>query len=197
VAGQFAQGALGLCQVRALAFAQLARVFDRLLEAGNVGTDLVIACLHARQGLAARRVHAALALDGGLRGPLGGELGLHGQLARAHRRIVYLRAAVEFAQPQRQQFRVQPPLLLLERLVAPRGRGLALQAACFSTSSRTSCSRSVLAGVGDARFVSCGAPCSGRYRPLFHEGAHVLGLRVDDARSCPLDDRAAARADRC
>ena len=108
-----------------------------------------------------------------------GERGLHGQLALAHRRVVHLRAAVELAQPQRQQFRVQPPLLLLERLVAPRGRGLALQVADLLVDliAHVLQALEVLAGVGDARLGLLAALLvAGDAGRLFDEGAHVLGL---------------------
>ena len=51
------------------------------------------------------------------------------ELALAHGRIVYLRAAIEVAQLERDELRGQAALAVFQRLVAPRGGGLALQMA--------------------------------------------------------------------
>ncbi len=120
------------------------------------------------------------------------------QLALAHRAVLHLRAAVEVAQPQRQQFRGKRALLLLELLVAARGIGLALQVAdlLLDLVAHVLQALEVLARVGDAA-LGLAAPLlvardAGR---LLDEGAHVLGLGLDHARDhALLDDGVAARA---
>src|SRR5207244_6955889 len=113
-------------------------------------------------------------------------------------RIVYLRAAVEIAQAQRQQLRGEAPLLLLQRLVTPRASRLALQVAdlFFDLIAHVLQPLEILAGLGDAR-LGLLAPLlvardTGR---LLDEGTHVLALGLDDARDhALLDDGVAARA---
>ena len=199
VRAQITERGMGLGEIGALALAQFARVLDRLLEARDLGADLVVAALHHRQPLAVCGVRRALLLDRAFRGALLGECALHDELALAHRRIVYLRAAVQIAQAQRQQLRGQTPLLLLQRLVTPRARRLALQVAnlLFHLIAHILQPLEILAGLGDAR-LGLLAPLlvardTGR---LLDEGAHVLALGVDDARDhALLDDGVAARAE--
>src|SRR5438874_163438 len=198
VRAQITERGTGLGEIGALALAQFAGVLDRLLEARDLGADLVVAALHRRQPLAVYGVRRALLLDRAFRGALLGECALHGELALAHRRIVYLRAAVQIAQAQRQQLRGQTPLLLLQRLVTPRARRLALQVAnlLFHLIAHVLQPLEILAGLGDARLGLLApflvARDTGR---LLDEGAHVLAPGVDDARDhALLDDGVAARA---
>jgi hypothetical protein len=57
------------------------------------------------------------------------DVALHQGLATHRLRIPSAGLMVETLQAQRQQFRLQLALLLLQGLIAPRGRGLALQVA--------------------------------------------------------------------
>jgi hypothetical protein len=118
-----------LRQIRALPLAQLPRVLDALLGAGDLRANLEVAPLHRRHAFALLGMKDALLLERRLGRALLGKLALHGKFSCAHRAVVRVRAAVKLAQPQRQKLRRQKPLALLQRPVAPRGRGLALQMA--------------------------------------------------------------------
>ena len=190
---------LRLREIRALALAQLAGVLDRLLEPRDVGSDLVVAALHRRQTLAVSRLHRTLLLDRGLGGALRGERLLHGELAPAHRGVVHLAAAVEVPQAQRQELRGEASLLLLQRLVAPGGRRLTLQVPdlLLHLVAHVLEPLEILAGLGDARLGLLAPLLVARDTGGFlDEGAHVLALRLDDARDrALLDDGVAARAE--
>src|SRR5438067_1762127 len=190
---------LRLREIRALALAQLAGVLDRLLEPRDVGSDLVVAALHRRQTLAVRGLHRTLLLDHGLGGALRGERLLHGELAPAHRGVVHLAAAVEVPQAHRQELRGEASLLLLERLVAPGGRRLTLQVPdlLLHLVAHVLEPLEILAGLGDARLGLLAPLLVARDTGGFlDEGAHVLALRLDDARDrALLDDGVAARAE--
>src|ERR1700731_2402665 len=90
------------------------------------------------------------------------------------------------------------PLLLLQRLVAPRARRLALQVAdlFFDLIAHVLQPLEILAGLGDARLGLLAPLLVARHTGgLLDKGAHVLGLGVDDARDhALLDDGVAARA---
>ena len=110
---------------------------------------------------------------------------------------MHFSAAVQITQLQRQQLGRQPPLLLLESLVAARGGGLPLQMPdlLFDLVAQILQTLEILAGVGDAALGLLAALLvtrdAGR---LLDEGAHVIGLRLDDTRDhALLDDRVAAR----
>src|SRR2546429_482521 len=190
---------LRLREIRALALAQLAGVLDRLLEPRDVGSDLVVAALHRRQTVAVSRLHRTLLLDRGLGGALRGERLLHGELAPAHRGVVHLAAAVEVPQAQRQELRGEASLLLLQRLVAPGGRRLTLQVPdlLLHLVAHVLEPLEILAGLGDARLGLLAPLLVARDTGGFlDEGAHVLALRLDDARDrALLDDGVAARAE--
>ena len=196
--GKVREGGVGLGEIGALALAQLAGVLDALLKARNVRADLVVAPLHGRQRVAVSGVHDALLLDRGLRGALCGELGLHGELAFAHCRVMHFRATVEVTQAQCQHFRRQPPLLFLQCLVAACRGGLALQVADLLVHlvAQVLQPLEVLTRLGDACLGLLAALLVARDpRRLLDEGAHVLRPRVDDARDhALLDDGVAARA---
>ena len=140
-----------------------------------------------------------LLLDGRLGGTLVCERGLHGELALAHRAVMDLGAAVELAQLQSQHFGREPALLFLQRLVAARRGGLPLQMADLLVDlvAHVLQALEVLARLAYAAF-GLAAPLlvlrdASR---LLDEGAHVLGLGLDDARDhALLDDRVAARAE--
>ena len=199
VGGKLAECRLRLCQIGTLALAQLARMLDRLFEARDVRAHLVVVRLYSREAVGAGGVHRTLLLDGGLGGALRGELTLHGELAFAHRGIMHFGAAVEVAQAQRQNLGDEPSLLLLQRLITARGRRLALQVAdlFLDLIAHVLQPLEVFARLGDAH-LGLLAPLlvtrdAGR---LLHEGAHVIGLGIDDARDhALLDDRVAARAE--
>ena len=91
---------------------------------------------------------------------------------------MHLGAAVQLAQAQRQQLGGERALLLLQRLVAARGGGLALQVADLLVDlvAHVLQALEVLARIGDA---ALGLPAAllvaGDAGGLFDEGAHVLG----------------------
>src|SRR6185437_410801 len=187
VRAELGDAGAGIREIGALALPQLARVLDALLEARDLRPDLVIAALDGRDALA-----------GGRGGPLIRERRLHLELPRARRAVVDLRATVELPQAQREQLRRQAPLLVLQRLVAPRGRGLALQVPdlLLDLIAHVLQALEVLACLGNAA-LGLLAPLlvAGDAGGLLDEGAHVLGLRLDDARDrALLDDGVAARA---
>ena len=121
------------------------------------------------------------------------------QLALAHGAVLHLRARVDFAQAQGQQFGRQPALGFLQGLVTARGRGLALQVADLLVDfvAHVLQALEVFARVGDARLGFLAALLVTRDAGgLFDEHAHVIGLRLDDARDhALLDDGVAARAE--
>jgi hypothetical protein len=180
------------------AAAQLASVLDRLLGARNRGTDLVIATLHLGDRGRVPIVFLAGALDGRLDRPLCGQCRLQTRLALVEERLLRARLALDLAQPERQQFRVQPPLLVLERLVTTCGRRLALQVAqlLLELVAQIREAREVVSRVGDAGLGLAAAFLVARdARGLLEERAHVLGPGLDDPRDhVLLDDRVAARA---
>ena len=120
------------------------------------------------------------------------------ELALAHRAVLHLGAGIDFAQPQSQQLRGQAPFGFLQRLVAARSRGLALQVTDLLVDfvAHVLQALEVLARVGDARLGLLAALLVTRDAGgLFDEGAHVVGLGLDDARDhALLDDGVAARA---
>jgi hypothetical protein len=118
-----------LRQVGAGPLAQLARIADVLLGARHFGPELVVARLHQRGRVAELGVEFTLLLDRRFRRALLCQRPLHVELARTHGAVLHRRAAIELAQPQRQQLGGQGALLRFEFLIAPRGVGLALQVA--------------------------------------------------------------------
>ena len=147
-----------LRQVAAGTFAQLARVADILLGAGNLGPEFVIAALHARRGRAELAMEIALLFNRRFRRALIRQRLLHVQFARAYRTVLHCGAAVEFTQPQRQQLRSQGALLGLQVLVAAGGIGLALQVADLLVDlvAQVLQARQVLTRIGHARSRSRG-----------------------------------------
>ena len=141
----------------------------------------------------------ALAVDRGFGRALVGECRLHREIALTHRGVVHLGAAVEFPQPQREHFGGEATFVLLHRLVAARGRGLALQMAdlLLDLVAQVLQPLEVLARIADAALGFAPPLLVARNaRRLLDEGPHVLGLRLDDARNhALLDDRVAARAE--
>src|SRR4029453_165624 len=103
---------------------------------------------------------------------------------------------LDLPQTQRQELRLQLTLLLLERLVTPRGGRLALQVPelLLDFLSNIAQTLEVLACVANARFGLATALLvprdAGR---LLEEPAHVFRSRLDDPRDhVLLDDRVAA-----
>ncbi len=143
-------------------------------------------------------VDGALLFQRRLGGALVGERRLHGDIALAHRAVLDLRAAVQVAHLQRQQLGQRPALLILERLVAPRRAGLPLQVADLPVDfiAHILQALQVLTRIGDARLGLAAALLVARNAGgLLDEGAHVLGLGLDDPRDhALLDDGVAARS---
>ena len=106
---------------------------------------------------------------------------------------------LDLAQPEREQFRVQLALLLLERLVAAGGRGLALQVPelLLDLVAQVGETREVLARVPDAALgLAAALLVAGDAGGLLEERAHLVGPCLDDARDhVLLDDRVAARTE--
>ena len=184
-------------KIGALPFAQLAGMFDRLLEARDFRTHLVVTPLHRRHAVAVRSVHRALLLERRLGRAQLGELGLQRELALAQRRVVHLRAAIEVAQLERDELRGQAALAVFQRLVAPRGGGLALQVAdlLLDLVAQVLQPLEVLARLADAHLGFLAALLVTRDAGgLLDKGAHVFAAGVDHAGDhALLDDRVAAR----
>ena len=121
------------------------------------------------------------------------------ELAFAHRAVLHFGARIDLAQTQREQLGREAALGFLEHLVAARGRGLALQVADLLVDfvAHVLQALEVLARVGDARLGFLAAFLVTRDAGgFFDEGAHVIGLRLDDARDhALLDDGVAAAAE--
>src|SRR5439155_1120609 len=154
------------------------------------------ALLPLLERLLARLERRAGALLGLLRGLA---LGREPRDLPAHRGVVHLAAAVEVPQAQRQELRGEASLLLLQRLVAPGGRRLTLQVPdlLLHLVAHVLEPLEILAGLGDARLGLLAPLLVARDTGGFlDEGAHVLALRLDDARDrALLDDGVAARAE--
>ena len=116
-----------LLEFLALAAADFARMLHRLLGARNLGANLVVATLYRSKRFAMRVVVAPRTLDRRLNRALLGERRLQREVALAHDRLARAGLGLDLAEPQGQQLRLQLALFLLQRLVAARGRGLALQ----------------------------------------------------------------------
>ena len=190
---------LGLLEVGALAGAQLAGVLDRLLAARGLGADLVAHRLHGGERLGLARVVRAALLDRGLGGAQAGDRGLERDVALARALRARDGLAVEVLELEREQLGPELALLLLQRLVAARGHGLALQVADLLVELLAQVVQAieVLAGVRDAA-LGLAAPLLvlGDAGRLLEEGAHVVGLGLDEARDhALLDDRVAAAAE--
>ena len=188
-----------LLEFLALAAADLARVLHRLLGARYLGANLVIATLYRGKRLAMRVVVAARTLDRGFNGALLRERRLQRQVTLAQDRLACAGLGLDLAQSQRQQFRLQLPLFLLQCLVATRGRRLALQVPelLLDFVAQVAQAGQVLARVRDAA-LGLAAPLlvARDAGGLLEEGPHLVGLRLDDARDhALLDDRVAARAE--
>ena len=188
-----------LLEFLALAAADLARMLHRLLGARYLGTNLVITTLHRGKRLAMRIVVAARTLDRGLDGALLGECRLQREVTLAQDRLARAGLGLDLAETQRQQFRLQLPLFLLQRLVAARGRGLSLEMPelLLDLVAQVAQAGQVLARVRDAALGLAAPLLVARNAGGFlEEGPHLVGLRLDDARDhVLLDDRVAARAE--
>ena len=178
VRAQLGERGARLRELVALLFAHLARVRDGLFGAADLRADLVVARLHGAHALGLLVLVDALRLDGRFRGALVGERLLHRELAFAHRAVLHLGAGIDLAQPQCQQLRGQAPLGFLERLVAARGRRLALQVTDLLVDfvAHVLQALEVLARVGDTRLGLLAALLVTRDAGgLLDEGAHVIG----------------------
>ena len=116
-------------EVRALALAQLPRMLQRLLGARCVGTRLVVAALDGRERVRAFHVLRPCALDGCLGCAQLGNRRLGFDFTLARQRMSSSDVAIEVADPECQQLRLQLPLELHAFLVPPRDACLALQVA--------------------------------------------------------------------
>ena len=182
-----------------LARANFARVVDGLLGARDFGADLVVAALHFGEHRRLRVVLLSRTLDRGLDRALLRDRRLQREVALVQDCLARGRFALHFAQLEREQLRVRLPLLLLERLVAARRGGLALQVAqlLLDLVAQVAEAREVLARLRDAALGLLALLLVARDAGGFlEERAHVLGLRLDHARDhVLLDDRVAARAE--
>ena len=196
--GERAEAGVDLGQIAARALAPFPTVADALLRASHLGAQLVIATLNGCERLTQLVVRRALALDPSLGGALIGERLLHGELTAAHCSVLHLRAAVELAQLQRQQFSAQRALLRLAILVAARDSGLALQMPDLTVHlvAQILQPREVLTRLGHARLGLATSLLVERYaRSLLDKGTHVVVACLDHARDhVLLDDGVAARA---
>ena len=127
-----------------------------------------------------------------------GDRRLHRRLAMRGGRIAHARLHVERLQAQREHFGLKFALLLLERLVAARGGGLALQVADLLVDLLAQIVQPVeiFARLGDA---ALGLPppflITRDARGLLEKRAQVVRPRLDHARNhALLDDGVAARA---
>ncbi len=188
-----------LVEFLSLARADFTRVVDGLFGARDVGADLVVAPLHFGQHGRLRVVLLPRALDGGFDRPLLRQRGLQRKVTLAQDRLARARFALDFAQLEREQFGVRLPFFLLQRLVAARGGGLALQVTqlLFDFVTQVGQARQVFARLRDAAFRFLAALLVARdARGFLEEGAHVVGFRLDHARDHVLfDDRVAARTE--
>ena len=194
----FLQALADLLEFLPLAAADLARVLDRLLVARDLRAHLVVAALHLGEHLGSRVVLVPRTLDGRLVRALLGQRGLQREVALVQDRLARTGLAFDLAQPERQQLRLQLPLVLLQRLVTPRSRGLPLQVAqlLLDLVAQVGEPRQVLAGVRNAGLGLAAALLVARDAGrLLEERAHLVGLGLDHARDhVLLDDRVTARA---
>ena len=171
---------------------------DVLFGAADLRADFVVTRLHGAHAFGLLGLVDALRFDGRFRGALVGQRLLHRELALAHRAVLHLGAGIDLAQAQCQQLGRQAAFGFLQRLVAARGRRLALQVADLLVDfvAHVLQALEVFARVGDARLGFLAALLvAGDAGGFLDEGAHVIGLGLDDARDhALLDDGVAARS---
>ncbi len=184
----FGRALFGLFQILALALAQLAGVLDGLFGARDLGADLVVAALDCVEGFRLFGEIFARGFDRRLDGAQLGDQRLHRRVALAQDGFLRLRIALDGLQAQGDQFGVELALVLLQGLVAARGRGLTLQVAQLLLDFLADVVQAlqVLLGGGDAiRGLAATLLVLGNAGRLFDEAAQLLGTRLDDAaRSC-------------
>ena len=188
-----------LTEIGALALTRVTRVLDLLFGTRDIGTDRIETPLDLTHRIGLLGMEGTLRLDRRFGAAQIGERRLHRKLALAHGRILHLRAAVEIAQTQREQLCREAALLLLQHLVAASTSGLTLQVTDLLVDLVTQVLQplEVLPGVGNAALGLLASLLVPRDpRRLFDEGAHVIGLGLDEAGDhALLDDRVAARAE--
>ncbi len=188
---------LRLGEIGGLALAQFTRVRDALLDARHFRPGAVETRLSFAERLGLGRLIDADLLDLRLGLPKVRQHRLHGRFAVLHGRIANPRFRVQTLQAQCQQFRLQLPLFLLERLIAA-GRGrLALQMADLLVDLVAQIVEAIqiLARLTDAIFGFPPAFLVARYSGrLLQERPQIVGPGLDDPRDhALLDDGVAAR----
>src|SRR5690606_1430729 len=109
--------ALGRLRLLALALKQIFAVLDRLLEARDLGADLVVVALHGVEALVALRELDAQLLDLRLDVAKRRDGRLEADLLLGERSLVLLDVRAQRRQTQRQELGRRPALLRLQRLV--------------------------------------------------------------------------------
>ena len=194
---QFLQLNLALVKFGPLPLAQLARVLDALLDAGNLGTGSVIARLHRALRIDAGALFSADPLNRRFNFAKFCERPLQRGIAAAHRLLPSPGVRIESLQSQYEHLGLQLALLFLQHLIAPSGCRLALQMPDLLVHFLAQVIQpiEILARVADAVFRFAATLLVARNaRRFLQECPQVIGTRLDDARNhALLDDRITAR----
>ena len=110
-----------------MALPQFPRVLQRLLHAAGLGARLVIASLYRRQRVVALGVQCPRLFDLGFDGAQFRDRRLQRRVPLAQQRVLSGKVRVQVVELQRQQFRVEFPLVLLVLTKAPGDPCLPLQ----------------------------------------------------------------------
>ncbi len=182
--GEFARLCADDLQIRPLPLPQFARVLDVLLDPRHVGARFVIARLDRGERFRARRLVGADAFDFRLRRAQVRDHRVHRGLALPGRFAADRGFRIQALQAQRQQFRLQLALFLLQDLIASRGRRLALQVPdlLLDFLAQVVEAIEVLARMPDP-VLGLAAPflVAGDAGGLFEERAQIVRTRLDHA----------------
>ena len=188
---------LGTGQFLLLLLARFLVVLDGLLDACNIGTELVVMPLHGVEGFIGHRQVFTQLLEFRLNPALLGQLGLHGQFAFLYGLLAAAGFLVHGVVAQRQQFRLHLAFFFLEFLVTLRGARLALQLVELLVYffQQVVQAIEVFTRMPNSVFrLAAPLLVLGDAGGLFQERAQVIGLGLDQARDgALLDDRVTAR----
>ena len=197
-AGQILHLCLRLLEIGTLALTQFTGVLNALFDPRDLGAGTVEARLNGAERIGLRGLIGTDLFDLGLDFPQIREHCMQRSFARFGCRVPHPRLGVQALQSQRQQFRLQLALLVLERLVAARRGRLALQVTDLLLDFLAQIVQTVqiLARLADP-ILGLAAPLlvARDARRFFEKCPQIVRPRFDHTRDhALLDDGIAARA---